>query len=364
MVSFIIPIYNVESLLPRCIESIIGQTYRDLEIILVDDGSNDKSGTICDDYAKKDKRIKVIHKQNGGIGSARNAGIKNVSGDYISFVDADDYVMPQYVDTLLGKMLSQQFDFAIGGFRSFPLKNIIALTEESHCKADIPKFLKNNIAGIHFAMISSKIYKTQIIKEHNLLFDVKTRFAEDLLFNMDYLCWCESVKLISNTDYIYTDGNLLTSEKYAQDYQELDYLLNACETRLLHLDKRYNIEIDRYLLRHIVGCYRLENIYSQKSDEEYYHLYKIYTRIQDKSSFYDDDFCSPIKRSIYKVAQCYREHKVEKGEVLIHDMQALYKDIDYKHIQMHPFFKLLLISIVKHYNFMTKMLLQAYLIYK
>ncbi len=362
MVSIVVPIYNVESLLPRCIESIMGQTYRDIEIILVDDGSKDESGTICDDYAKKDKRIKVIHQQNGGIGSARNAGMKVVSGYYISFVDADDYVMPQYVDTLLNKMISQQSDFVIGGLKSYPLNNIIALKDESHSKADIPEFLKSNIS--HFAMISSKLYKTQIVKEHNLLFDEKTKFAEDLLFNLDYMCWCESVNLISNTDYIYTDGNLLTSEKYAQDSQELKYLLNECETRLLHLEKKYNIEIDRYMLRHIVGCYRLDNIYIQKSDEEYFHLYKKYLKIQDKISFYDDDFCSPIKRSIYKVTQYYREHKIGKGKMLIHDMQALYKDIDYRLIRMHPFFKLLLISIVKHYNFMTKMLLKAYLVYK
>ncbi|OUQ56652.1 hypothetical protein B5E58_10530, partial [Tyzzerella sp. An114] len=91
-ISVIVPIYNVEKYLNRCVDSIINQTYKNLEIILVDDGSPDNCGKICDEYAKKDNRIKVVHKENGGVSSARNVGLNIATGDYIGFVDGDDWI--------------------------------------------------------------------------------------------------------------------------------------------------------------------------------------------------------------------------------------------------------------------------------
>ena len=92
LISIIVPIYNVEQYLEKCIESILNQTYQNLEIILVEDGSPDRCGKICDEYAQKDKRIKVIHKENGGLSDARNVGIKSATGTLIGFVDSDDYI--------------------------------------------------------------------------------------------------------------------------------------------------------------------------------------------------------------------------------------------------------------------------------
>lgn len=100
LISIIVPIYNVELYLEKCIESIINQTYKNLEIILVDDGSTDSCGKICDEYAKKDNRIKVIHKINGGLSDARNKGMEIAKGKYIGFVDGDDYVASDMYETL------------------------------------------------------------------------------------------------------------------------------------------------------------------------------------------------------------------------------------------------------------------------
>ena len=97
-ITVIIPVYNVEKYLEQCIKSVIGQTYKNLEIILVDDGSTDKSGQICDKYAELDDRIFVIHKANGGLSDARNAGLEILSGEYVTFVDSDDYVSPIYIE--------------------------------------------------------------------------------------------------------------------------------------------------------------------------------------------------------------------------------------------------------------------------
>lgn len=104
LISIIVPVYQVEEYLPQCIESILDQTYTNLEIILVDDGSKDKSGQLCDEYAKREQRIRVIHKQNGGVSSARNAGLTIASGEYIGFVDSDDWIEPEMYEALYNAM--------------------------------------------------------------------------------------------------------------------------------------------------------------------------------------------------------------------------------------------------------------------
>ena len=110
LVSIIVPVYNVEKYLPECIDSILNQSYKNLEIILVDDGSTDESGRICDLYAKEDRRIKVVHKQNGGLSDARNAGIEESKGEYLAFVDSDDSIQYHYVEKMLNVMANSHCD--------------------------------------------------------------------------------------------------------------------------------------------------------------------------------------------------------------------------------------------------------------
>lgn len=116
LISIIIPIYNVEKYLPKCLDSVISQTYTNIEIILVNDGSTDSSGLICDDYALKDSRIKVIHKENGGVSSARNIGLDTASGDYVMFVDSDDYVEVDFCEKSLKMALEMNADIVSFGF--------------------------------------------------------------------------------------------------------------------------------------------------------------------------------------------------------------------------------------------------------
>lgn len=113
-ISVIVPVYNVEKYIKNCIESILNQTFHDLEIILVDDGSTDMSGNICDDYKIRDSRISVIHKKNGGLSDARNEGIKRASGEFITFVDSDDYISHNAIEYLYGILIDNQADVSIG----------------------------------------------------------------------------------------------------------------------------------------------------------------------------------------------------------------------------------------------------------
>lgn len=117
LISIVLPIYNVEKYLRKCIETVLNQTYTNIEILLVDDGSTDNSGTICDEFEKKDKRIKVIHKINGGLSDARNTGLKHAKGKYISFIDSDDYVSEKYVEELYTLLKTNNAQIAVCNFQ-------------------------------------------------------------------------------------------------------------------------------------------------------------------------------------------------------------------------------------------------------
>ena len=171
-VSVIIPVYNVEKYIRKCIESVCGQTYRNLEIILIDDGSPDKSGEICDEYAAADSRIKVIHLENGGVSRARNIGLDMATGKYIGFVDSDDYIRPGMYETLVDNMEKENVDTVICGF--------ISVTEEGDVLPDkqIPIPVNDmvmtgeeavkQLAGsgyLCFIMIMNRLYKNNSVNK-------------------------------------------------------------------------------------------------------------------------------------------------------------------------------------------------------
>ena len=138
MVSVIVPIYNVEKYLKRCIDSILNQTYKNLEIILVDDGSPDKCPQICDEYAKSDKRIKVIHKQNAGVSAARNDGLAIAQGDLIGFVDSDDFIHPSMYEEMVNYLVSQDCDLVSCGFSEFS-------DDDNNCDIDLISYRKETL---------------------------------------------------------------------------------------------------------------------------------------------------------------------------------------------------------------------------
>lgn len=183
LVSVIIPAYNIEDYIGRCLDSIISQTYKNLEIIVVDDGSRDHTGEILDNYAKKDRRIKVIHKENGGVSSARNKGIEAAEGDYIGFIDGDDLIESEMYKTLVDLLEEENADIAHCGYQMvFPDridyyhntgKKKIQTTEEG---------LKDLLSGemIEPGLVN-KIYKKELIK--NCRLDETVKINEDLLMN-------------------------------------------------------------------------------------------------------------------------------------------------------------------------------------
>lgn len=194
LVSIIVPVYNTKKYLPTCIESIINQTYKNLEIILVDDGSTDESGKICDKYAKKDSRILVIHKKNGGQSSARNDGLKVMHGEYLAMADSDDELAPNFIETLLGLYSTKNCSLSLCGMLYCRLyagttekvydKKYHSLKENESIKAYV---LHSMVLDGRMYPVVNKLFRADIIQKNNLSFEENRDFGEDTMFVMHYI---------------------------------------------------------------------------------------------------------------------------------------------------------------------------------
>ena len=201
LVSIIIPVYNIENYVEKCIDSALAQTYKNIEILLIDDGSTDSSGEICDSYKDKDARIKVIHKVNGGLGSARNIGIINCTGNYIYFLDGDDYIDADLVENCVN-IMDKGNDMAYFGAIKECLgednyeisfeKNEYTFESEKERFDFICSKLLNYYLGWE---VCFRMFKADIIKNNDLFFEnERIIFAEDYLFTFRYILYSKSAK--------------------------------------------------------------------------------------------------------------------------------------------------------------------------
>ena len=219
LVSIIVPVYNVEHYLTTCIDSLLNQTYRNLEVILVDDGSRDGSGKLCDYYSEKDARVLVIHKENEGVGVARNIGIQRATGNYIQFVDSDDFLDKAMTETLMS---------VVDGGRVLPLCNIKMVFENKRSNYDlitletplnlsIQKYLSSVVAEYKTnPLIGSpcnKIFMKDIIINNHLKFQKERTFAEDFIFNLEYLHYVSKVTVMNQSLYYYRAETLNSLSK-------------------------------------------------------------------------------------------------------------------------------------------------------
>ena len=206
-VSVIIPVYNVEKYIEECIISICNQDYKNIEIILVDDGSFDNSGEICDRYAKKDDRIKVIHKENNGVSSARNSGLDIAKGDYVCFVDGDDYLESDYVSYLLKLILDNKVDISIskGIYDTFTPKNN---------KQDYIKVISGEDTAIEILTykihigVYSKMFSLKFLKDNSIRFKENIRMGEGFNFNTYSFLHATKVAIGYKQIYYYRRNNI------------------------------------------------------------------------------------------------------------------------------------------------------------
>ena len=204
-ISVIVPVYNSEKYLNRCIDSILVQTFTDFELILVDDGSSDSSKEICDTYLNKDKRVKVYHQHNSGASSARNTGLVHAQGDFISFIDADDYVDPYYLSGFIGYLgKDDEIDIIIQGRINIKndTKRMISVSKE--CILDLKNihsfddFNLNRFCGPCYKLISSKL-----LRNNNIKFSEDIIFGEDFDFFLRYLIHARHCVLSTQNHYFY-----------------------------------------------------------------------------------------------------------------------------------------------------------------
>lgn len=278
VISVIVPIYNVEKYLDRCIESIVNQTYKDLELILVDDGSPDNCPKICDNWAEKDNRIKVIHKENGGLSDARNVGMQFATGEAVSFIDSDDWIELNMFEKMLSQMEQDNSDIVSCG---------VKWVEENGKLLRNDTVDQNETLDTHYAMselindgklkqhVWNKVYKAELIKD--ISFE-KGKYHEDVFWSYQIIGKAERVSVVTDSYYNYVQRtNSIMGEGFSEkrlDALDANYL--RCEYIKEHFPELYNNALYVY----IGSChYQLQCAVRSKQPKE------VINNILDRTSY-------------------------------------------------------------------------------
>ena len=203
-ISVIVPVYNADKYLHRCVDSILAQTFTDFEVLLVNDGSTDNSGDICDEYAELDSRVRVFHKENGGVSSARNLGLDNAIGEYVMFIDSDDFQEPKCVEMLLTESLKNNSHMSFGDFYivNHTKKKIVRQLAKSK---DL--FIKGLLSGYIHGSVCNKLFSMEIIRKCNIRFLEDLIMWEDLYFVLVYTLRCDTIAYVNAPIYNYYRDN-------------------------------------------------------------------------------------------------------------------------------------------------------------
>lgn len=236
-ISVIIPVYNIETYIETCLDSIINQTYSNLEIIIINDGSKDNTHKICDAYKEKDERIVVKHQQNVGVAVSRNNGIKMATGKYICFVDGDDYIKIDMIQLLADAM--KHAEMAINSLVRFN-------EEKKFPKYDIERFFSSNPIELLLDLLKNDkfisccrcMFKKDIIDKNNLIFTPDRKYGEDLEFTHKYMLNCQQITYVDDAEYFYrkTTQSAMSKATYLK-FQDIDAMQSFLEYAESHLPR-------------------------------------------------------------------------------------------------------------------------------
>lgn len=248
MISIIIPVYNAEKFLERCLQSVISQSYQDLEIILVNDGSLDNSLNICHSFSHKDKRVKVMTQTNSGVSSARNNGLSSATGEYVMFVDSDDYMLPGMCEMMVNTLESKGADCVICGTTE-TWGGLWAPVEDVDYE-DLTSFKMDFIKHLRTELLSppwNKIYKRAFI---TLDFDTSVSFGEDLMFNLNYFNNCNKISFVTKAPFYHekANENSLVHRVYPSRLYEIETVHSAVLNFYDGMDPEVNQKYIRDLL--------------------------------------------------------------------------------------------------------------------
>lgn len=259
-VSVIIPVYNSKKHLDRCISSVVQQTYKNIEVVLVDDDSTDGSLDICNAWAQKDARIKVVHKENAGAGKARNTGMDNASGDYYCFVDSDDYIDPSTIQICIDSMEKYKADTSVFGHSFVSEKGeinpqIISAKKQIFNHTEVVSELLPSFFTLSMGFTVSvwgKIFSAKIIRDNSLRFlNEREIYSEDTLFLLEYFPKCERAVVVNRYMYNYYENETSLSRVYEKEKEEK---LNIFLHKALEIAKTNGL--DDNMARHIKARYQ------------------------------------------------------------------------------------------------------------
>lgn len=236
-ISVIVPVFNRENMIKECVDSILAQSYADFELLLVDDGSKDSSGAICDEYAQKDSRVKVYHKENGGVSSARNVGLDNAQGEWVTFVDSDDLVLPGFFEVLSKIENLDDVDLVVCKW-----ERLLSKTNATNLPCDEGFYSRQSLTQyLYYSVFVApwgKFFKRNIIG--SLRFDRNIRQGEDMIFNQYYFTHCKDIYLSNAFGYSYTPAGLQNSREVINRYALKSYGVYSFVEQLVNLCIKIN----------------------------------------------------------------------------------------------------------------------------
>lgn len=312
MISIVVPVYKSEKTLGSCLESLMAQTYKDIEIICVVDGSPDCCGDICDAYAEKDQRIKVIKRENGGVSSARNRGIDEADGDYIMFVDSDDTVEHDYCEKMWKAHKETGSDMVICGFHHWFIGRDITKSPQNTGVYDVGNYAEDFLKLYQDGFLNmpwNKLFK----KELTGRFDTSLSLGEDLLFNMDYLESCSKVTVISNALYHYIQeekGNTLSSKKREN---KLEIASSVCRrvqsyySRLTGKTELHPVIAGKFVMEFLDDCERLPFDKTTPRREKL----RVVEKLAKNQEFMDANQIAEVTAADYKLLQWCFAHRMQ-----------------------------------------------------
>lgn len=279
LISVIVPVYKVESYLPKCLDSILAQTFEDFELLLIDDGSPDRCGEICDECAGRDERVRVFHQENAGLSCARNTGLRHARGTYIAFVDSDDYITADYLESLCEILPANKecIGVVVGGFdKLLPDGSLERIhVPERDLSPEMYGCFLTELMGKHVMYACMKLYDNRLIRKWKLQFVPSISGLEDMLFMLDYLAYADFVSICDCSGYVYRVGySMDTLSRCIKDFPREYGAFSQFLSRVCLFKEKYRLE-DRSLSKTwdsltvffhkvLLAIYKEENAYTQE----------------------------------------------------------------------------------------------------
>lgn len=289
LVSIIIPVYNAEQYIRKCIDSVLSQTYSLVEIILIEDGSTDGSAAICDEYGRKDARVKIIHKLNEGVSVARNVGIEHATGDYVTFLDADDLMQKNCIANLIHAM---DYSLVVGGYQEFGVADKTYGPERAKVlsiKHDLSDWW-NESPESYWWFVWGKLFQRDVINANHIRFNRDMKYLEDFCFVLQYLSCIDNVCLQDSHNILHLVEKTKYS-KYRMDYVMLKKHMEIHEAAFSKLEERCDTNLwamrQRIAFRHFTNFVNFL-VKSDRSIKEKIYNVSLYNKDMDKPKLFNN----------------------------------------------------------------------------